>query len=158
MSKRQRFPYPPSRRTLSLEFEIWFQALEFSVSRTVAEYIFFCCRTSRRNAEELLLYILGVRYNCRKHALLFSSCSFQEHSQSTISRRAHYVLSVWASGEKVLAQARALEPNCVQHIVRTYSYRFWVPSSRTTADKIDVATAVQEAENSSAWNHIFKFQ
>ena len=46
------------------------------------------------------------------------------HSQPTFSRPAHDVLSIWAWGEKtefigmfLLAQARARDSNCVQHIV-----------------------------------------
>ena len=69
---------------------------------------------------------------------MFSRRSFQEHSQSTISRPAHYVLSLWASGEKtelfgVLLLAQASR-NCVQHIVSTHWCRLCVPSARSTAE------------------------
>ena len=98
-------------------------------------------------------------YQCRTYAPLFSCSSFQEHRRSRTTRPAHYVLSVWAWGEKteffsafLLAQGRARERNCVQHIESS----FRVPPSRSTAEKKYLAR-VRETENSSSWNHISTF-
>ena len=118
--------------------KMWFQALEFSVSCKVAIFISAVEREGEtQRQEELLLYILTRTHRCRNYAPLFSRCSFQEYRQSTIPRPAHYVLSVWASGEKtdflgmlLLAPARARGPNCVQQIVSS----FCCPPSRSTAE------------------------
>ena len=82
-------------------------------------------------------------------------CFCQQHSQSTIARPAHYVLSAWALGEKtkmlgmfLLSQARAREPIGVQHNV--------IHSSLLVLQqKINMPT-VQETAVFCAWNHCCK--
>ena len=103
-------------------------------------------------------------YTRRKFAPLFFRCSSQEHGQYVLGRPAHFLheLSVWAPGDKtefltcfLLARARARGLICVQHIVSN----FCVPPSRSSCSrKCNYLLAVQETANSSAWNHIIKFQ
>ena len=115
--------------------------------------------------EELLLCILtGARYGYRKYAPLFSRCSFQKRSQSTISRPAHCVLlSVWASGEKteffgMLLRKRERAIRIVYSIILGVRARTASAFLLLILQKKTTTWLQYEDENSSAWNHIIKPQ
>ena len=103
---------------------MWFQALDFSVSRTaVVKSLFSAVERAGGTQEELLLYTLTRTHTDEENML---RCSLAALSQSTLSRPAHYVRYVGERKRRCLAcfywrKREHASRNGVRHIVRPSS-------------------------------------
>ena len=136
---------------------MWFQALEFVVSCTVAKYILYCSRRTY-----LVLYPFFKNWLSCSPLRRQSKHATELRFASRCPRR-HLVHAGRAIAAATVFLDRAAEEQstfytdfcCCRATYELPSHK--KAPDHSTAVKIYLAT-VQEIANSSAWNHIFKFR